>query len=53
MTDFGLSKDEVETDKGATTFCGTPEYLGKTIMLGMVWCDVVIYDAVTNAWHLL
>ena len=28
LTDFGLSKDEVTGPKGATTFCGTPEYLG-------------------------
>ena len=27
LTDFGLSKDEVEDAKGAKTFCGTPEYL--------------------------
>jgi serine/threonine protein kinase len=29
LTDFGLSKDEVSDPKGATTFCGTPEYLGE------------------------
>lgn len=27
LTDFGLSKDEVSDPRGATTFCGTPEYL--------------------------
>ncbi len=27
ITDFGLSKDEVVDARGATTFCGTPEYL--------------------------
>ena len=27
ITDFGLSKDEVADSNGATTFCGTPEYL--------------------------
>lgn len=30
LTDFGLSKEDItEQDKGAHSFCGTPEYLGK------------------------
>jgi serine/threonine protein kinase len=33
LTDFGLSKDEVENSKGATTFCGTPEYLAPEMLL--------------------
>ncbi len=33
ITDFGLSKDEVDSDKGATTFCGTPEYLAPEMLI--------------------
>jgi len=29
LTDFGLSKSDVADPRGATTFCGTPEYLGE------------------------
>uniref|UniRef100_A0A7S1C5L5 Non-specific serine/threonine protein kinase n=1 Tax=Bicosoecida sp. CB-2014 TaxID=1486930 RepID=A0A7S1C5L5_9STRA len=33
VTDFGLSKDEVDTEHSATTFCGTPEYLAPEMLL--------------------
>ena len=33
ITDFGLSRDNVKTDTGATTFCGTPEYLSPEMIL--------------------
>ena len=33
ITDFGLSRDNVFTDHGATTFCGTPEYLSPEMIL--------------------
>lgn len=33
VTDFGLSKDDVETEHSATTFCGTPEYLAPEMLL--------------------
>lgn len=34
LTDFGLSKENVpETDRGAHSFCGTPEYLGRAVQL--------------------
>ena len=33
ITDFGLSRDNVMTDHGATTFCGTPEYLSPEMIL--------------------
>ncbi|RYY31819.1 hypothetical protein EON62_06160, partial [archaeon] len=32
ITDFGLSKDEVSDPRGATTFCGTPEYLAPEML---------------------
>ena len=31
LTDFGLSKSDVADPRGATTFCGTPEYLGACV----------------------
>lgn len=33
ITDFGLSKDEVVDPRGATTFCGTPEYLAPEMLI--------------------
>lgn len=33
ITDFGLSKDEVSDPRGATTFCGTPEYLAPEMLI--------------------
>ncbi len=33
ITDFGLSKDEVADSNGATTFCGTPEYLAPEMLI--------------------
>jgi serine/threonine protein kinase len=32
LTDFGLSKEGVSDNKGARTFCGTPEYLAPEIV---------------------
>lgn len=33
LTDFGLSKEGIsQADKGAQSFCGTPEYLGAEIL---------------------
>lgn len=34
ITDFGLSRDNVSDPQGATTFCGTPEYLSPEMLLG-------------------
>ena len=33
ITDFGLSKMDVTEQKGAKTFCGTPEYLAPEVIL--------------------
>ena len=33
ITDFGLSKDDVSDPRGATTFCGTPEYLAPEMLV--------------------
>ena len=33
LTDFGLSKEDVEDPRGATTFCGTPEYLAPEMLI--------------------
>ena len=33
LTDFGLSKENIDqADKGAQSFCGTPEYLAPEIL---------------------
>jgi serine/threonine protein kinase len=33
ITDCGLSKDDVSDPRGATTFCGTPEYLAPEMLI--------------------
>uniref|UniRef100_A0A7S3NYM0 Uncharacterized protein n=1 Tax=Euplotes crassus TaxID=5936 RepID=A0A7S3NYM0_EUPCR len=33
LTDFGLAKENIVTDKDAQSFCGTPEYLAPEILL--------------------
>jgi len=35
ITDFGLSKENVKTNKNAKSVCGTPEYLAPEILFGM------------------
>jgi serine/threonine protein kinase len=63
LTDFGLSKDEVEDDKGATTFCGTPEYLAPEMLINRktregygksvdwcVWAVTLPFHPVVKCW---
>lgn len=33
LTDFGLSKENVSTNEGATSLLGTPEYLAPEVLL--------------------
>ena len=32
LTDFGLSKQDIDKSGGATTFCGTPEYIAPELL---------------------
>jgi len=34
MTDFGISKDNLQNEDQTTTFCGTPEYLAPEVLEG-------------------
>ena len=39
LTDFGLSKQNIDLTGGATTFCGTAEYIAPELLKGQkVWC---------------
>lgn len=33
ITDFGLSKKNIKTDKDAFSVCGTPEYLAPEVLI--------------------
>lgn len=33
LTDFGLSKEDVDSPNAAMTFCGTPEYLAPEMLI--------------------
>jgi serine/threonine protein kinase len=56
LTDFGLSKEGIKDNKGALTFCGTPEYLAPEIVDGkghgkaVDWWSVgcIIYEMLTG-----
>jgi protein-serine/threonine kinase len=56
LTDFGLSKEGVSDNKGAKTFCGTPEYLAPEIVedvghgRAVDWWSVgaIIYEMLTG-----
>ena len=34
LTDFGLSKQDIDKSGGATTFCGTAEYIAPELLKG-------------------
>lgn len=40
LTDFGLSKQNVDASGGATTFCGTAEYLAPGIHIHAICCTI-------------
>ena len=50
LTDFGLSKESVDTPDAARTFCGTPEYLAPELILNeghghaADWCALGVLE---------
>ena len=44
MTDFGLSKQDIDKSGGATTFCGTAEYIAPELLKGQK------YGAAVDWW---
>ena len=41
LTDFGLSKQDIDKASGATTFCGTADYLAPELLAGMKYGQAV------------
>jgi serine/threonine protein kinase len=41
LTDFGLSKQNIDETGGATTFCGTAEYIAPELLKGQKYGNVV------------
>ena len=41
LTDFGLSKQNIDATGGATTFCGTAEYIAPELLLGQKYGPAV------------
>jgi len=41
LTDFGLSKQNIDTTGGATTFCGTAEYIAPELLKGQKYGSAV------------
>eukprot|EP01123_Difflugia_compressa_P014001 TRINITY_DN6867_c0_g1_i1.p1 TRINITY_DN6867_c0_g1~~TRINITY_DN6867_c0_g1_i1.p1 ORF type:complete len:406 (+),score=64.95 TRINITY_DN6867_c0_g1_i1:170-1219(+) len=56
LTDFGLAKEAVTSDEGASTFCGTMEYMPPEMILGQKYgkpadfwsVGILIFDMLTG-----
>lgn len=56
LTDFGLAKENVNSNAGCQTFCGTPEYLAPEVLVQQSygrpvdwWClGITLYEMLTG-----
>eukprot|EP00850_Spirogloea_muscicola_P013870 SM000096S24899 [mRNA] locus=s96:388792:390912:+ [translate_table: standard] len=52
LTDFGLAKQAVLDNTSASTFCGTPEYLGVQEVHYFLFCIKLIHSSLLSSYNL-